>query len=74
MHLLTANAQCQDCNWNTKGKNSMGNAAKHYQRTEHFVQLELYYGHSFGQPKSVTEPNTLLQDNMFKENHNDTKA
>jgi len=70
MHLLSASAWCNDCNWTTEGKNAMGNAAKHHQRTEHFVQLELYYGHSFGNPKSVTETDTLLQDNMFKEKDN----
>ena len=70
MNLLNASAWCNDCNWITDGKNAMGNAAKHHQKTEHFVQLELYYGHSFGQPKSVTEPDTLLQDNMFKEKDN----
>jgi hypothetical protein len=68
MHLLNASAWCTECNWKTEGKNAMGNAAKHYHKTGHFIQLELAYGHSFGQPKSVTEPNTLLQDNMFKEN------
>jgi len=70
MHLLNASAWCTECNWKTEGKNAMGNAAKHYQKTSHFIQIELSYGHSFGQPKSVTEPNNLLQDNMFKEKDN----
>ena len=43
MHLLDANAWCNDCGWKTSGKNSMGNASRHYQRTSHYVHVELHY-------------------------------
>jgi len=43
MHLMDANAWCNDCSWKTAGKNSMGNASLHYKRTLHTVHVELHY-------------------------------
>ena len=43
MHLMTANAWCNDCSWKTSGKNAMGNASIHYRRTLHLVHVELHY-------------------------------
>ena len=43
MHLMDANAWCNDCSWKTTGKNSMGNASLHYRRTLHLVHVELHY-------------------------------
>ena len=48
MFLIDGKAFCVDCEWKTAGKNALGNGAQHYQRTSHYVQCELYYGHSFG--------------------------
>jgi len=52
MHLLNAAAWCSDCEWKTEGKNAMGNAAKHHQKTGHFTMVELYYSQCFGNPKT----------------------
>lgn len=52
MHLLDAAAWCSNCQWKTEGKNAMGNAAKHHQKTGHFVMVELYYSQCFGEPKA----------------------
>ena len=50
MHLLDAAAWCSGCEWKTEGKNAMGNAAKHHQKTGHFVMVELYFSQCFGNP------------------------
>ena len=34
-------AFCDDCDWSTEGKNAMGNAAQHHQKTGHVLQGEL---------------------------------
>ncbi len=52
MHLLGAAAWCSDCQWETEGKNAMGNAARHHQKTGHFTMVELYYSQCFGAPKT----------------------
>lgn len=66
MNLLSANAQCQDCQWKTQGKNSMGNSAKHYNKTKHFIKLELCYEHTFG-IQTVRDIKPLLQTTMFED-------
>lgn len=53
MHLMFAEAWCVDCDWKTEGKNSMGNAARHHKSTGHYVQMELSYGQTFGNPKET---------------------
>ena len=50
MHLLDASAWCTDCDWKTEGKNAMGNAAKHNQKTGHCTMVELYFSQVFGNP------------------------
>ncbi|KKN22231.1 hypothetical protein LCGC14_0917320 [marine sediment metagenome] len=50
MHLMDIDAWCVDCDWETKGKNAMGNAARHHKKTGHYVQMELYYSQTFGEP------------------------
>ena len=72
MRLMNANAWCNECDWKTEGKNAMGNAAKHNQKTKHFVQVELYYRQSFRTP--LESEATLLQPSMinmveFKNTH-----
>ena len=56
MHLLNALAWCSNCEWGTEGKNSMGNAAKHYQKTGHHTMVELYYSQHFGEPNPERQP------------------
>jgi len=34
-------ASCYDCDWSTEGKNAMGNAAQHHQKTGHTLRGEL---------------------------------
>jgi hypothetical protein len=46
-------ANCVTCGWHTEGKNAMGNAAKHFNKLGHYVQVELYYGHFFGSDERV---------------------
>ena len=52
MHLLDASAWCSECEWKTEGKNAMGNAAQHHQKTGHFTTVELYYSQCFGEVKT----------------------
>jgi hypothetical protein len=47
MILVEANAHCHKCEWNTYGKNAMGNAARHHYKTEHTVGVDLIYIHVF---------------------------
>ncbi len=51
MFLINAKAICHDCNWETEGKNAMGNAAQHNKKRQHKVWVELYYGHFFNRPQ-----------------------
>ena len=50
MFLLEAEAWCTDCDWKTYGRNAMGNAARHNKAKEHYVQMQLIYGQTFGEP------------------------
>jgi len=34
-------ARCQDCAWETCGKNGLGNAAQHHDRTGHTVSTDV---------------------------------
>lgn len=60
MHLLNAEAWCDECGWKTEGRNAMGNAAKHYQKSGHFVMVELYFSQCFGEFKK--KPNVVEVD------------
>ena len=68
MYLISATAKCEDCNWRTQGKNSMGNAARHSKVTNHYIKLELCYEHVFGVRHIVTDSNNLLQTTLFSDN------
>jgi len=57
MFLMDAQATCVDCGWHTEGRNSMGNAAQHHQKTGHYVQCEMYYGQHFGGPDAEKHQN-----------------
>ena len=48
MHLVEAQAYCENCDWKVESKNAMGVAAKHYYRTGHKVFVELGYVHIYG--------------------------
>ncbi len=50
MHLVEARARCIDCGWETEAKNAMGTAARHHQKTGHYVQVELGFVQVFGEP------------------------
>ena len=43
MKLMDGDAWCSNCGWKTNGRNSMGNAAKHHKKNNHFVHVELRY-------------------------------
>ncbi len=66
MFMMDAKATCVTCGWHTEGKNSMGNAAKHHQKTGHYVQCELYYGQFFGQPVDDLVRKRAKEDGLDK--------
>jgi hypothetical protein len=39
--IVDGQAWCRQCGWSTEGKNALGNAAQHADRTSHEVQAEL---------------------------------
>ena len=51
MRVIEGNASCADCNWHTYGKNSMGNAGKHNNKTGHGVVVEMTYEHCYPRKK-----------------------
>ena len=50
---------CQDCGWQTHGKNALGNAARHHDRTGHTVRTEIR--------GVVTYPSDAEHDRMRRE-------
>jgi len=42
--MVSARANCSDCDWFVEAKNAMGVAAQHADREGHEVDLDLVYG------------------------------
>lgn len=40
--LVGGEATCKECDWDTNGKNALGNASQHAEKTGHEVQGEQY--------------------------------
>lgn len=40
--MLDGQAECEECDWSTAGKNALGNAAQHSQKEGHSVKGEQY--------------------------------
>ena len=68
MRLMEAEAWCTDCDWTTAGRNAMGNAAKHQQKTGHYVQMQLIYSQTFGEPHQE-----YLKRNPLSDGHPDER-
>ena len=60
-------AFCDDCDWSTEGKNAMGNAAQHANRTGHSLQGELEQ--AFWVNQKGESANLGTADNLSEEGH-----
>ena len=44
-------AECQDCGWRQSGRTALGLAAKHYDKTNHVVRVEVIFAVIYGQSR-----------------------
>jgi len=66
-------AKCRDCGWQSSGKNALGIAAQHHDRTGHSVDIDVSgcvaYLSDADNEKNLADRNTATAERFFRNTH-----